>query len=359
MTAVHIYVVTCRREKTSCSSNLVRSFECSAKMTNTSLSADDQLTSQLLKISQIAYGWASLLVFIIGTFGNISNIILFIRLESLNTLASSLFLLASFCGSQSVMLTATLSRVIFGLTGFDPLFSSIVICKARWTIGPASGAFSLTCVSLAAVDRYLMVRSHNRVRIALQQARVGIVAACIFWLGFFSVYGVFFKAPTSNSCRLVDPTMIAVMPIVSLIVYSVLPISVLSTLSSLIWHKLGQQPGRYLHGGHRLSDQVTRMIVAQMIVVIVTSFPSAVYSVYTISTRTISKTPLRSSLENLVNTVCVLIGFLTHAIMFYVYLIASSNFRQNARLMLDVVCRRLVLLPARFRVHPQMTFPGN
>lgn len=111
---------------------------------------DVDSTATLLQISQYLYGWGSLIIFFIGTFGNLCDIVLFIRLEieSLNTLASSLFMLASFIGSQSVMLTATLSRIIFGLTGYDPLFASIFLCKVRWIVGPASGAFSLTCVRI-------------------------------------------------------------------------------------------------------------------------------------------------------------------------------------------------------------------
>ncbi|UJR24014.1 hypothetical protein I4U23_026979 [Adineta vaga] len=271
-------------------------------MNVTEVSEDIHLTTVLLNLSQNLYGWGSLIIFIIGTFGNVLDIILFIHLESLNTLASSLFLLASFIGSQCVMLTATLLRIIFGLTGYDPLFSSLFLCKLRWMIGPASGAFSLTCVCLAAVDRYILARSQYRTKITLNQARLSIILAAIFWLGFFSMYAVYFVAPTSGSCRLVDSIMIQLMPFVSFFVYSVIPITVLSILCYLIWHALGQLPGTYLQGGNRLHDQVTRMIMAQIIVVIVTSFPSAVYSIYTISTRTVNKNPWRSAVEGLVNT---------------------------------------------------------
>jgi hypothetical protein len=314
-------------------------------------------TTRLLQVSQVLYGWSSLIIFFIGTFGNILDIILFIRLESLNTLASSLFLLASFFGSQGVMLTATLLRIIFGLTGYDPLFASLFLCKTRWMVGPACGAFSLTCVSLAAVDRYILVRTQYRTKITLNQARLAIILAAIFWLGFFSMYAVFFVAPTPGSCRLVDPIMIPLMPFVSFFVYSVIPITVLSVLCRLIWHTLGQLPVTYLHGGHRLHDQVTRMIIAQIIVVIVTSLPTALYSIYTISTRTVNKDSWRLAVENLINTVCVLIGFLTHAIMFYVYLIASLNFRQNVRIMFRAGYNHITQIVARLRPNRQVIFP--
>ena len=82
------------------------------------------------------------------------------------------------------------------------------------------------------------------------------------------------------------------------------------------------------------------MIVAQIVVIILTSLPSAVYAIYTLGTRTTSKGSSRLAVENLVNTLCVLIGFLTHAVMFYVYLFASLQFRLNVRLSFKEVCQR-------------------
>jgi len=256
------------------------------------------------------------------------------------------------------MLTATLSRIIFGLTGYDPLFASLFLCKARWMIGPASGAFALTCVSLAAVDRYILIRTQYRTKITLNQARLLIIFAAIFWLGFFSMYAVYFiSPPPGGSCRLVNPIMIRLMPFVSFFIYSAVPTTVLSVLCILIWRALGQLPITYIHGGHRLHDQVTRMIIAQIIVVIITSFPSATYALYTISTTTVSKNAWRVAVETLANTVCVLIGFLTHAIMFYIYLIASPLFLQNVKIMFRVGYDRIAPLIARLRVNRQVIFP--
>lgn len=301
-----------------------------------------QFDDILLDVSRQLYAWASLTIFILGTLGNLFDLILFLRLESLNTLASSLFLFASFIGSECVMLTATLLRLIFGMTGFDPLFSSLFLCKARWMIGPASGAFALTCVSFAVFDRLLLVRSDYRVQLTLNQARLIIVVAALFWLSFFSLYAVFFTAPTASSCRLVDPVLLQLMPVISLFVYNVIPINVLSLLCVMIWRKVRQLPGRPLH------DQVTRMIIAQIVVIVLTSLPSAIYAIYTLATRTTSKSSTRLAVENLVNTLCVLIGFSTHAVMFYVYLFASPQFRRNVRVTFQEVCqhaRRRTIVP--------------
>lgn len=81
---------------------------------------------QLRLITTDIYAYVGLIIFIIGTIGNVCNIVVFTRLQSLSGLASSWFLLASFIGSQCVLSTGVLSRAIFGFTAIDPLVSSII-----------------------------------------------------------------------------------------------------------------------------------------------------------------------------------------------------------------------------------------
>ncbi|CAF4545049.1 unnamed protein product [Rotaria socialis] len=99
----------------------------------------------------------------------------------------------------------------------------------------------------------------------------------------------------------------------------------------LTWHNLGQQPATYLRGGIRLHDQVTRMLIEQSIGILITSFPNMIWQIYTVSTNSAIKSALQLAKENLINTICVLTGFSTHAITFYIYLLASSTFRKNVQ----------------------------
>lgn len=95
------------------------------------------------------------------------------------------------------------------------------------------------------------------------------------------------------------------------------------------------------------------MIIAQIIVVVFTSFPNVAYSVYTISTRTVNRNSWCLALNSLINTICFLIGFSTHASMFYVYLIASRNFYENVQNIFHVVYNRYVIRLV-YRLHTEM-----
>jgi hypothetical protein len=288
---------------------------------------------QLVNISQILFGYVGLSILSLGTIGNITNVISFARLASLKTLASSLFLLSSFIASQFVLTFGLLTRVISGFSGIDPVNISLAFCKARWFIRTTSGAVSLTCVCLAAIDRYFLscydVRRHRW--ITIKRARWAIFLSICFWLSIFSSYAVYYTSPTPLSCMIANPVFAYFASYFNLLHYSVLPLSILTIFCMLTWHNLGQNPATYLRGGVRLYDQVTRMLIAQSIVIFLTSFPNMIWQIYTISTNSTIKDSLRVAQENLINTICVLLGFSTHAITFYVYLIASPTYRKNVK----------------------------
>jgi hypothetical protein len=308
-------------------------------------SSDQNEIAQLLNISDYLFAYVGLTIFALGTFGNLINIISFIRLESLKTLASSLFLLASFIASQFVLTTGLLTRVISGFSGIDPVNTSVALCKARWMIRTTSGAVSLTCVCLASIDRYLFsCHNVNRHRlITMKRARWAIFISICFWSCVFSSYAVYYTAPTPMSCTIADPFFAYFASCFNLFHYSILPLSVLSVFCILTWHNLGQQPVTYLRGGVRLYDQVTRMLIAQSVEIFITSFPNMIWQIYSVSSNSIVKNSLRNAQENLINTICVIIGFSTHAITFYVYLLASSTFRKNVRNMF-LIARQIVPL---------------
>ncbi|CAF5227727.1 unnamed protein product, partial [Rotaria magnacalcarata] len=76
-----------------------------------STGTDQNEITQLLAIVDILFGYVGLTIMLLGTFGNVINAISFARLESLKTLASSLFLLASVIASQGVLSFGLLTRV--------------------------------------------------------------------------------------------------------------------------------------------------------------------------------------------------------------------------------------------------------
>ena len=233
-----------------------------------------------------------------------------------------------------------------GFSGVDPVNTSIAFCKVRWTLRTISNAVCLTCVCLAAIDRYFLscsnVRRHRLITVS--RARRAVLIAIVFWSAFFSSYAVYYTFPKPSSCGIADPVFAYFASYFNLIHYSLLPLTVLTIFCGLTWRNLGQQPGTYLRGGVRLYDQVTRMLIAQSFGICVTSVPNMIWQIYSVTTNSTTKDSLRQAQENLLNTIGVLIGFSTHAITFYVYLLASATFRKNVK---DIFFRTQRIAPAR------------
>jgi hypothetical protein len=287
----------------------------------------------LQSIPQNLYNTAGLALFIVGTIGNVLDIISFSRLESLKTLPSSLFLLASFIGSQMVLITGLLPRFIFGLMGNDPLLNSLIICKARSMLQPTSATFSMTCVCFAAIDRYfLSCLDLRRQRwITINQTRLIIVITAILCIAFYSPYVMFYTITGPSICSAVNPIFLYVQPCISLFFYNLAPVVILSIMCLLTWRNLGQQVAFYLRGNLRFYDQVTRMVFGHVIVILVTTFPTVISLTYKIATQAVPKSQLRLAIESIISTALVLPAYCPYSIMFYVYLFISPVFRRNVK----------------------------
>jgi len=291
---------------------------------------------QIQLITTNIYAYLGLIMFVVGTVGNVCNIVVFTHLRSLSSLPSSCLLLASFVGSQFVLSTAVLSRVIFGFSRYDPLVSSIIWCKIRWVLGPAGGGTALTSIGLASVDRYFITsRQINRHRwITVRRAHYMILAVVLFWLLVLIPNAIYYTAP---SCTIKNSIFAQFSPIFSLTAYSTAPLLILAVFCTLTWFNLHSDNIRTT----RLSSiqyQVNKMMIAQICIVLITSVPNIFVQIYTLSTRTMVKSNLRQAEEKLVTAAITMFGYTAYAGSFYVYLIASRKYRKNVR---TIIFRRL------------------
>jgi hypothetical protein len=303
---------------------------------------NDDAVFQLILATKRIYAYAGLIIIIIGTIGNVCNLVVFTHLRSLSNLASSSLLIASFIGSQFVLSIGVLSRVIFGFSGIDPLVSSIIWCKIRWLLGPLGGNTALTCISLASIERYFITSRHiNRHRwITIQRARYMILIVVSIWLIALIPNAIYYTSP---SCTITNSIYILFAPIFSLTTYSTLPLLVLATFCILTWSNLHEVRTS------RIQCQVHKMMIAQICVVLLTSVPNVIVQIYVLATRVTIKNTLRQAHEGLLTAALTMLGFITHAGTFYVYLIACRRYRKNVK---------AVIFPRRTRLNrvtPQVT----
>ncbi|CAF2103127.1 unnamed protein product [Rotaria magnacalcarata] len=108
-----------------------------------SVGKDLREITHLHDVVEYLFVYIGLTVLVIGTIGNLINVISFARLAGLKTLTRSLFLLASLIASQLVLTTGLLTRVIRDFSRADPVNQSVDLSKARWMLRTTSDAVSL------------------------------------------------------------------------------------------------------------------------------------------------------------------------------------------------------------------------
>lgn len=85
--------------------------------------------------------------------------------------------------------------------------------------------------------------------------------------------------------------------------------------------------------GHRrrLEGAVTRMMLTQMSIILISGIPAAICVLYMLVTQYQSKNILRIVREYLASLIFNLFTFLTNGSSFWVYLFASKTFRKHLR----------------------------
>lgn len=305
---------------------------------------DSDVVFKIRLATKNIYAYLGLIMVVIGTIGNACDIVVFTRHGPLSKLASSSLLVAAFIGSQFVLSTGVLSRVIFGFSGVDPLASSIIWCKIRYVLGPLGGITALTCISLGSIERYFITsRQINRHRwITVQRARYMILITIFIWFIPLIPNAIYYTSP---SCTIKNSVFIVFSPIFSLIAYSTIPLLILAVFCILTRFNLRSVGARAIRVD-RIQYQVNKMMIAQICVVLFTSVPNVIVQIYSLATRTTVKSTLRQAQEGLLIAILTMLGFVTHAGTFYVYLVASRSYRKNVK---------TVIFRCRNRVLPQTT----
>ena len=122
--------------------------------------------------------------FILGTVGNVMNIMVFTCLKTYRSLVTSSFLAVTAFTGQ-IYLTVSLGiGAISKWINYDIPSRSSTICKITLYLRNISILISLTCLCLSSIDRYLMTSRSARRRelMTLKRGRLLICIWIVIWL---------------------------------------------------------------------------------------------------------------------------------------------------------------------------------
>ncbi|UJR06743.1 hypothetical protein I4U23_011032 [Adineta vaga] len=296
--------------------------------------------ARLSFISRLIFASGGLVIIIFGTIGNLLDLFAFIHLPQFNKLPISIFLVTSFIFSQLTLTFALLPQLIFRISGYDPLSSSIFLCKLRYYVGLTSGTIALNSLGVAALNQYLFTSPIVRLRhLITRKLAILVVFSMLLLVDLMFIPLFIFYTHITNSANVTicTTTNINFTAYTGLIIYSSIPVIVLTISSVLTWHNvrngLGQRGDLY--------QNLARMLISQVIIVLLTTIPNLFNQIYTLSTRTVSKSVIRQAQENLLSSILGLFSFSTFGASFYTYIFASRSFRNNIKGLFSVRNRRI------------------
>ena len=281
-------------------------------------------------------------VFVSGLIGNGLNILMLLSRKIFASSPCQLYFLTASISSLIAIVVPLSLRILIGLQ-YDLTKTNLFLCKARQYVGHVSILTSLTCVSWATIDRYLISCRNVRFRQMSQisTARLLCMSTVLFWslhgLPIVIMVNIYPNAANQTVC--VNQSVIYgyyLNYFIILILYNILPLAIFVVFGFLTWKNMHQthrrcvEPQRQsLPTNQRQEHQLTRMLLLQISSMTISTMPYAINSLYNAITNSIKKDSLRLAYENLCTTMTNFLFYLNFAVSFYIYLSSSKTLRNK------------------------------
>jgi len=277
---------------------------------------------------------------VLGTIGNISNILVFTRPLLRKNPCSIYFISSSTINFFS--LYVGLLTPFLGLYNLDPTQSINSLCKIRFYLRYSTITLSTWFILLACIDRYISSSANINIRlwssVPLAKRIVCITGIICFIIPYTQVFYCYTVTP-NNVCTYQNSMCKLVNDIILLICNSGIP-PLLMVLVSILTIRNVKHSNRINAGRRRRDTQLIRILFIQVFVLVLFSIPVAIQKLYTCSTSSMVKSPLVTAIENLVNQISIEISYISNSTTFYIYSLTSKKYRQ------EVLHILLLLLPA-------------
>ena len=203
-----------------------------------SMSNTDQ---QLLLATSAITAYLGGLMFLLGTVGNLMNIIVFCCLKSYRSLVTSAFLATSSFASQVYLIFGVGFQSLSKFIDYDIASSNLAICKSTLYMRNVSVQISLTCLCLSSFDRYLMTSRSvgRRELITLKRARLLICVWTVVWMCAAIPFALYTNDFTLFNACIPRSDYIITASYLNLVSSILLPITILLVFGLLTWKNLG------------------------------------------------------------------------------------------------------------------------
>lgn len=242
-----------------------------------------------------------------------------------------------------IHLNTGLVPFLYALNHENPVTTIIAFCKIRFYAGQLCAMTYRWCLVLACFDRYALSSIHARLRnfAKVQVARRVVLLVVLAWI-ILPMHILIFFSLRSGQCGPVHSAVAMYHSIFTIISGNILPVSLLTICSILIYRNLAQKRKRRHFNTNqqeeenqaeytqrRRDQQVLAMLFVQILVYIVTQTPWMILNFYILATINVTnKTIDRISTERFISFLAEIMLYLFGVSSFYVHTLTSQTFRR-------------------------------
>lgn len=288
------------------------------------------------------YGTSTLMI--LGNIGNILIIILFYRRRQN---ACSMYLLCAAMMSNA-SLTFNGVMALYVLDYGDPTVRSIFLCKFRIYFGHILGQIGRYLAVVACIDRYMWTKNYAHARFmnrpTISRYIIGIVI--LIWL-ILPIHIVIFMTITNDSC---GPSGIyyIIYQIYITITLGLLPPILMSLFAFLAYYNMKKlhsriQPLGVAANNNNLVQRRDRdllvMVLTDATVYAMTTilYPFSNIEIAITNYIDVKKSMEHRQIENLLNSIAIVLVSLSNSSRFYVYFLVSKAFPKDFKNLFDFI----------------------
>ncbi|CAF0943669.1 unnamed protein product [Adineta steineri] len=232
--------------------------------------------------------------------------------------------------------------MLTSLYGDDATGRSFIWCKLRYILGQICALTTIYMICFTVVDQFFSTNHRFNLR-QMCTLKLGRYVSSIF-ICFAIIHSILLG--TSYN---IQPTLGCVLSNYVWIQYSTfffypiligfLPIVIASSFSILAYHNVRHIVRRQLPIVRRkLDKQITAMVLTRVMVFVCLTLPYNVYRIYAINFPISPSMPMAYAIGRLIQVIFTSIYIINYIINFYIFIIFSSRFRRQARLVLVKKC---------------------
>jgi hypothetical protein len=287
------------------------------------------VTSQLNRYIPIVF-------LVLGTIGNISNILVFTRPLLRNNPCSIYFISSSIINFFALYIG--LVTPFLGLYNLDPTQRINSLCKIRFYLRYSTITLSTWFILLACIDRYISSSSNINIRlwssVPLAKRIVCVTGIICFIIPYTQVFYCY-TVTSTHVCTYENSICKLLNDVILLICNSGLP-PLLMVLISVLTIRNVKYSNR-ITAGRRRDTQLIRILFIQVFILVLFSIPVAIQKLYTCATDFMVKSPLTTAIESLANQISIEISYISNSTTFYIYSLTSKKYRQEVLHILSLI----------------------